>query len=194
MSTVLDWIANHGYGAIFLLLTLGIVGLPAADETLLIYAGYLISREKLEALPAWGCALAGSWCGISLSYAIGRTLGLGLVHRLGRYFGSTYRLVERAHRWFEHAGHWALFGGYFIMGVRHFTAIVAGTSKLEFRAFMLYAWTGGLLWVTGFIVLGYSLGDHWERIAASIHVYLAYGSVAVVVAGAYYWWSRSKRA
>ena len=56
----------------------------------------------------------------------------------------------KVHAWFDRVGHWALFLGYYIAGVRHFTAIVAGTSKLKFTHFMAYAWTGGLLWISTF--------------------------------------------
>ena len=40
---VLAWISQYGYLAIFLLLVMGIVGLPVPDETLLTFTGYLVS-------------------------------------------------------------------------------------------------------------------------------------------------------
>ena len=48
MSHVFAWIAQYGYGAIFLLLMLGVVGLPVPDETLLVYCGYLISKGVMH--------------------------------------------------------------------------------------------------------------------------------------------------
>ena len=83
--------------------------------------------------------------------------------------------------------------GYYIAGVRHFTAIVAGTSKLKFTSFMAFAWTGGLLWVTTFLTLGYYLGENWERIAETIHKYILYISIAVLVGIAIYALIRWKR-
>src|SRR5262249_14144760 len=122
-----------------------------------------------------------SWCGISLSYFIGRTLGLGVVHRFGRYLHITEERLDRVHRWFDRIGHWALLVGYYIAGVRHFTAIIAGTSGLQFTHFIAYAWTGGLLWVTSFLTLGYFLGENWKQIAESIHRYVLYVSIGVLV-------------
>jgi membrane protein DedA with SNARE-associated domain len=61
-------------------------------------------------------------------------------------------------------GHWALIVGYFVPGFRHFTAIVAGTSKLEYRGFALYAYTGAMLWVSTFLFIGYHFGEHFKRI------------------------------
>src|SRR6266404_2846737 len=193
MDAVFQWITTYGYGAIFLLLMLGVVGLPIPDETLLVFCGYLISRGRMNPLAAWLSALAGSWCGISLSYMIGRTLGLGFVHRFGKYVHITEARLQKVHEWFDRIGHWALFVGYYIAGVRHFTAIVAGTSKLGFPSFIAYAWTGGLLWVTTFLTLGYFLGENWKNIADSIHHYLLYVSIALVAAALCYYLLRRRR-
>jgi membrane protein DedA with SNARE-associated domain len=164
LEHVLNWVSTYGYGAVFTCLVLGIVGLPLPDEWLLVFTGYLIWRGRFH--PVWGVLVAfcGSACGITLSYTIGRTLGLGFVHRYGRWFHITEEHTRRVHDWFNRVGHWALFFGYFVPGVRHFTAIVAGASKLEFRSFASYAWPGGLLWVGTFISIGYFLGDRWQRV------------------------------
>src|SRR5580704_543628 len=173
MSHVFAWIAQYGYGAIFLLLMLGVVGLPVPDETLLVYCGYLISKGVMHPAGAFFAALAGSWCGISLSYTIGRTAGIGVVNKFGKYLHITEERLAKVHAWFDRIGHWALFVGYYIAGVRHFTAIVA--------------WTGGLLWISTFLTLGYFLGEKWERIAETIHHDMLYISIAVLVAVAAYY-------
>ena len=165
---------------------LGVVGLPVPDETLLVFTGYLISQGKMRADAAVATAVFGSWCGITLSYTIGRTLGLGAVHRYGKYVHLNDQRLNRVHGWFDRIGHWALFVGYYIAGVRHFTAIVAGTSKLEFRSFALFAWSGGLFWVATFITLGYYIGDNWRQIAELVHRGTGYAALAMAAAvGAY---------
>jgi membrane protein DedA with SNARE-associated domain len=194
MDAVLQWIATYGYAAIFSLLLLGVVGLPVPDETLLVFCGYLISRGKMTPVGAFLSALAGSWCGISLSYTIGRTFGVSAIHRFGKRLHITEERLDRVHRWFDRAGRWALVVGYFIAGVRHLTAIVAGTSKLSFPSFMAYAWPGGLLWVSTFLTVGYFLGENWQTVAESIQHYLVYASIIVVVAAlGYYALRRSKK-
>ena len=59
-------------------------------------------------------------------------------------------------------GHWALTFGYFIPGVRHFTAYAAGMSELEAPQFALFAYSGAVLWVGTFLSLGYFLGERWD--------------------------------
>ena len=193
MDAVFGWITTYGYGAIFLLLMLGIVGLPIPDETLLVFCGYLISKGNLKAIPAWMFGVAGSWCGITLSYTIGRTLGLGVVHKYGKYLHVTEERLGKVHQWFDRLGHWVLFFGYYIAGVRHFSAIVAGTSGLPFRTFAAYAWPGGLLWVSTFITLGYYLGENWKQIAEAIHHYIFYFSIVMLVSIAVYYLVRRRR-
>ena len=195
MDAVIQWISTYGYPAIFLLLTLGVVGLPIPDETLLVFCGYLISKGKMHPALAWASALGGSWCGISVSYTIGRTFGIGAVHKFGKYLHLDESRLDKIHQWFDRIGHWALVAGYYVAGVRHFTAIVAGMSRLGFPSFIAYAWTGGLLWVTTFLTLGYYLGENWKQIAESIEHYIVMISIALIAAVAcyYLWRVRTKK-
>jgi len=54
--------------------------------------------------------------------------------------------MDTLEHWFEHIGKWALAFGYFIPGVRHLTAIAAGSSGFPFPVFAKYAYGGALLW------------------------------------------------
>jgi membrane protein DedA with SNARE-associated domain len=186
METVIAWISHYGYGMITLLLMAGIVGLPIPDETLLVGCGALIARGNLHPLGAFFAALAGSWCGITVSYVIGRTLGLGVVHRFGKRFHLTEERLAKAHQWFDRMGHWALFAGYFVAGLRHLTAIMAGTSELAYPSFAAYAYSGGALWVGTFLTLGYFVGEDWKNIAESLHRWVGVASIALIVAVAIY--------
>src|SRR5258707_15427034 len=169
---VLGWITNYGYLAIFSLLVLGIVGLPVPDETLLTLTGVLVHSGHLSLPLAFLAAFSGSACGITISYVLGRTFGLKLIHRYGKYLGIKADHVEKAHVWFRRAGHWSLTFGYFIPGVRHFTAYAVGMSDLEAPQFMLFAYSGAALWASSFIALGYFLGERWESVVNNIHQYL----------------------
>lgn len=182
MESVFSWVATYGYAAIFFLLLLGIIGLPIPDETLLVFSGALIASGHLRPIGVFLTAVAGSWCGITLSYVIGRTAGLGVVHRFGKYLHITEERLAKIHEWFDRLGHWALFAGYFVAGLRHFTAIVAGTSRLEYRSFAAYAYSGGAVWVATFLTLGYFVGENWKQIAEVLHRYVLYGSIVVIVA------------
>ena len=195
METILEWVlqrvTQYGYLGLFLALVLGIVGLPIPDETLLTFAGYLVYSGRLQLVPALSSAYLGSLCGITLSYTLGRTFGLYLIRRYGRYIHVTDERLNRVHNWFRRAGRWTLTFGYFLPGIRHLTAYVAGASKLEFPVFALFAYSGGLLWSSTFIALGYFLGDEWARAGEKIQRNLALGfALAFILALAYFLFKR----
>lgn len=160
---ILALISQYGYAAIILLLMLGIVGLPIPDETLLTLTGYLIFRGTLHAAPGYLSALLGSCCGITISYAIGRYGGLRLIRRFGKIVHLSGDHLDRAKVWFYRHGKWALPAGYFVPGIRHVIAIIAGSSGLEYRRFAVLAYTGAAIWSGVFIGAGMILGREWER-------------------------------
>ncbi|MDP9169161.1 MAG: DedA family protein [Acidobacteriota bacterium] len=188
------FLANYGYFAIFILLMLGIVGPFIPDDTILVLSGIAIHRGQLHFVPTIAVAYAGSLCGITLSYALGRTGAIYVLERFGPLRRWTERHLPQVQRWFERYGKWTLFFGYFIAGVRHFTALAAGMSKIRVRTFVLYAWPGGLVWVASFISIGYFLGQEWERIRARFNRGALIGAAVVALAAGVSWWlSRPRR-
>jgi len=193
MEAVFRWVSNYGYAGLFSLLILGIVGLPVPDETLLVFSGYLIFKGRLHPLWAFLAAFAGSSCGISISYLIGRTLGYHAVLRYGKYVHITPERLDRAHGWFQRVGDWLLFIGYFIPGVRHVTALVAGTSELEYKKFASFAYCGAAVWVAVFLSVGYFVGENWQTALATVHRYLLEFAIGFAVLAACGWWIYKKR-
>jgi membrane protein DedA with SNARE-associated domain len=192
MHHVDQFLASYGYFALFGLLMLGIVGPLIPDETILVLAGIAVHRGQMHPMAAIVVASAGSMCGITMSYMLGRT---GVVYALKR-FPPLERYVGRhlpeANRWFERFGKWTLFFGYFIVGVRHFTAVVAGTSGLRARTFALYAYPGGCIWVTCFVAMGYFLGEGYQRVAHKFNT-TAIILAAIIAAAGIVWWLFRKR-
>ncbi len=184
MDTILHWISHYGYFGIFGLLVLGIVGLPVPDETLLVICGTLIAKGSLNAVGAGCSALAGSIGGITISYLAGRLAGKEFVHRWGKYVHFTEERQAKVQQWFDKLGHWLLTFGYFIPGVRHFTALMAGVSDLRYRTFAAFAYPGAALWVCTFLTLGYYLGDNWQQVLEKIHRYILLIVICAAIVGA----------
>ncbi len=178
MEIINHWISLYGYFGIFSLLVLGIVGLPIPDETLLAFAGFLVFKRELHPIPTFFAAFLGSACGITISYILGRSLGLLVLHRFAHVFHITSERVDRVHEWFSRVGTWGLLFGYFIPGVRHLTAIAAGTSRLRPIRFALFAYAGAAAWVATFISVGYVFGNEWKPVKDRIESHL--GSAALL--------------
>lgn len=177
------FLAHYGYIAIFALLMLGIVGPLIPDETILVLSGIAVHRGELQPAATVVTAFAGSLCGITVSYVLGRTGAIYALKRfapLNRWIGRHLPEVEK---WFQRYGKWTLFFGYFVAGIRHFTALTAGIGKVRIRTFMLYAYPGGFLWVICFVSIGYYLGAGWEKFARNLDrgIIVAAGIAAAIV-------------
>jgi membrane protein DedA with SNARE-associated domain len=171
------WISQYGYLGIFSLLMLGILGLPVPDETLLTLSGYLVFHGELKLFPTFLAAYLGSIAGISISYAIGSTFGHHILVKYGHYIHITNSRLEKIHLWFEKFGRWSLPVGYFIPGVRHVVALLAGASKLQMWEFALFAYSGGLIWAVSFLSVGYFFGKHSRIVLHSINQHIVLASI-----------------
>ncbi len=187
MGLLLAWLSQHGYVGMFFLLMLGIVGLPVPDETLLVFCGYLIYKRRLQPVEIFAACLAGSMCGITLSYLLGLKFSRQVIFRYGKYLRITPQHVEDVTRWFQRFGLWLLSAGYFIPGVRHFTALVAGMSQLSMRRFASFAYPGAAVWVATFLTLGYVFGEGWEHTSELVHRYSLIVAGSGVLAAAIAW-------
>jgi len=175
-----DLLIHYGAPLLFLAQMFGIFGLPIPDELLLTIAGVLVRRGNLNGTSIVGAAVAGCVTGITLSYVLGRTVGCRVLQRIG---------VERTARvqgWFDRFGKWVLAFGYFVPGVRHLTAIAAGSAPLDFHVFAAYAYPGAVLWSLTFVAAGYYAGDEWQRAAGVLRGHLMIAAMALAVAAAVY--------
>lgn len=168
MADIHALIGQYGYLGIFSLLMVGIFGLPLPDESILAFCGFLVYRGDLHWLPTVAAASLGSMTGVTISYLIGRTVGFRLVANYGHVIHLTVERMERVRLWLDRVGKWGLFFGYFVPGIRHLTALTAGTSKLSPHVFASYAYAGGVVWAVTYIVLGYYLGKEWHLVTGRI--------------------------
>jgi len=160
----LYYLQNFGYIGIFFFLMLGIVGVPLPDEIMMSFLGYLTSIKRLNFFLTYLSALTGSIFGITLSYYIGKKLGLPFLYKHGSKIFITEKRLRKSQDLFRKYGSILLFAAYFIPGVRHITAYLAGISALPFKQFGLYAYAGAVVWCATFIGFGHFLGKKWRLI------------------------------
>jgi membrane protein DedA with SNARE-associated domain len=158
------WLTEYGALALFCLLALEIIALPIPGEPLMVLTGVLLFEGDLALVPTLLAAYAGAVLGISVSYLLGRTAGSYLVINYGSRIGLSNARMQQVNGWFSRFGKWTLVIGYFVPGLRHFTGFTAGMALYDTRGFMLFAYTGALVWVSSFLALGYFFGDLWVTI------------------------------
>ena len=143
------------------------------------FSGYLVSIGQLSLVPTIASAALGSICGISFSYWIGRR-AYNLVSRYGQKVGVTPESLEQTGRWLDHRGKWGLVIGYFIPGVRHLTAFVAGAARLDYPVFAAFAYAGGFLWSTAFVTAGFFFEREWLGASATMRRMALVVCIAIV--------------
>jgi membrane protein DedA with SNARE-associated domain len=164
MATLNYLITSYGYWGIFAFLASGIFGIPVADEVILMGAGYFSAIGALQPLPSLMAVILGSFCGTSLNYVVGRTIGGKLLAYWGNSNPSRLGKIDYVMAWFQRVGSWGLPVGYFIPGIRHLLPVVAGISSLHAGIFALLAGSGCCLWCLTLLWLGYVLGEEQDRL------------------------------
>ncbi len=123
-------LAHYGYLAVFLLLTVGIFGIPLPDEFLVAFIGYLIFQREMHFWPAALAVISGGIMGISVNYVVGRTIGTRLCNGLGYFFPEKRQRLNCVTDWLGNSGGPVLFLAYFLPGARHWATVGAGVVKL----------------------------------------------------------------
>lgn len=182
----------------FLLLALGIVGLPIPDEALMVLVGSMTVEGPLQYIHAFLVCFSGSFVGMLVSYTVGRKVGKPLLERYGSKIKLTPARLARVEGWFAKYGLFSIIFGYFIPGVRHLTCYFAGTSRLNFSLYLVAAIVGNIIWVGTFLTVGHMVGVHWETTVTWINTQwrLAVwtGCLLLLMAGACVWiWRKKKR-
>ena len=150
-------------------MALGIIGLPIPDETILTFTGYLVSKKDLQLIPAIVSSFLGSISGITVSYFLGRSFDLKIFHKFSRIIHLKDKNLDKTKKWLEGYGSWVFLFGNFIPGIRHLTAMTAGSMKTNYYKFAVFAYTGSLLWSLTFIMIGYFVGEKWMNNIEQIH-------------------------
>jgi membrane protein DedA with SNARE-associated domain/membrane-associated phospholipid phosphatase len=182
MSFFTNLLEHYGYWVLFLALMLELIALPLPGEFIMTYAGLIVYQGKLDWFLSIVVAGTGACVGMTISYWIGYRLGTPFFEKYGSkvHFGPDK--LNSVSNWFQRYGNKMLLIAYFIPGVRHITGIFSGTTRLSFRKYAAYAYTGAFIWVTIFISLGKLLGPKWEKYHSTVNRYLIIlGLIAVIV-------------
>ena len=186
-----NFLADHGYLAVFVLSFISSMGLPVGAEVALIYGGVLASGQvttghhQLSLIVVILVAVAAEVLGSLAGYLIGFYGGRPLVDRVGKYVLLTHKDLDRAEAWFGRHGDPLVLFGRFIPLLRSFVSFAAGLAEMAFAKFVLFTVIGCAIWCTGLSLLGYSLGSTYDSVqkkfSDATYVILVLAVVAVAV-------------
>lgn len=159
----------------------GIIALPLPDEMLMTFVGYNVYLGKMSYSLSIASSFLGAITGITVSYLLGVKMGLPFLKKFGPKVHITQAKIECTQRLFDKYGNMIILIGYFIPGVRHITAYLAGISKIGFRRFGLFAYSGAFIWSFTFITLGKELGEQWLLMKGILHQFGFYIAITFLV-------------
>ena len=178
-TAIAEWIAMGplaAYGFIFLIVFIetGVVFMPfLPGDSLLFAAGFFAHLGSLDIIHllavVWAAAILGDQC----NFFIGHFFGKRIIAS-GKIKVMTPERIEKSEAFLDKWGHLAIFLGRFFPFIRTFVPFLAGVGGMKWHSFVLYNILGGIVWSTGFSLLGYFFGgipvvqEHFELLIVGI--------------------------
>lgn len=182
---IITLINKYGYFGILFLVALENVFPPIPSEVILTFGGFSTTITNLNILGVIAFSTLGSLIGALVLYYIGKILNKErLIKIVSGKIGKLLRLkkehIEKADYWFDNKGQKTVFFCRFIPIVRSLISIPAGMSEMKLSKFILYSFSGTVIWNSVLVILGSIVGDKWENIVSVMN---AYSSTVVVIIG-----------
>jgi membrane protein DedA with SNARE-associated domain len=194
---VAHYVAQYGYLAVGLGILLEDFGLPTPGETLLITGAILASGGTLNIYLLLPIAFIGAVIGDNIGFLIGHTGGHHLMVRFGHRIGVTHERFERVEAFFERYGGWVIVFARFVVILRQFNGIVAGTLGMHWLHFLALNALGAALWVGFWGGLAYWLGKGIFVYLRALHhltpLIIAVAVLAALAIGLLAWWRYRRR-
>jgi membrane protein DedA with SNARE-associated domain len=157
-----------------------LVGFVLPGEIALLVGGYFCRYGPLELWLMCVVAVVGAIAGDSVGFELGKKIGPPLRRsRIGRAVGERrWSAVDGAlHR---HGGKAVLIGRFTAL-LRALTPSVAGMSGMRYRTFIVWNATGGVIWGTGCVVLGYEFANALNTVSTYL-TWVPFALIALAIA------------
>jgi membrane protein DedA with SNARE-associated domain len=167
-SWIQDLIQAYGLWVLFTVIMLESMGIPMPGETALITAALYAGSTHQIGIAAGvlvAAAAAAAMIGDNIGYLIGRSIGIRLVMRYGRYLRlNEPRLKVGQYLFLRHGGKIVFFGR-FVAFLRTFVALLAGVNRMSWPHFLIMNALGGICWASLFGGGAYLFGEQMKRVA-----------------------------
>jgi membrane protein DedA with SNARE-associated domain len=179
-----DLIQAYGLWVLFAVVMFESMGIPMPGETALVTAAlYAGSTHQIGILPVVIVAATAAVAGDNIGYLIGRSIGLRLIVRYGRYIHlNEARLRVGEYLFLRHGGKIVFFGR-FVAFLRAFAAVLAGANRMRWPHFLIMNGLGGICWAVLFGGGAYLFGETITQVAGPIGLLLLIAAIGLAVAG-----------
>jgi membrane protein DedA with SNARE-associated domain len=168
-------LAHYGVLAILVLMAIDAV-FPAASELVMLYGGALASGALTHSVDVlgWQTTGAGAYVAVVAAGVLGYQLGSiagwwvgvrggrALLERRGGWLHLSPERFDRAERWFERYGSWAVLVGRITPVARSFVSIPAGVFGSPLLRYNALTLAGNATWCLALAGVGWGLGASWD--------------------------------
>lgn len=147
IKSVMPFIQDYGYWAIFFAIYLEDFGVPLPGETVLVICSLFAALGELNLILVGILGFSGAVLGDNTGYAIGHFGGRKVIVKWGKYVFLTEKRVKKLEKYFTKRGGAVVTVSRFIQGLRQFNGIIAGISEMKWTKFLLFNIIGAALWV-----------------------------------------------
>jgi membrane protein DedA with SNARE-associated domain len=196
-DTVANWatdvVHDLGLPGIFALMTAESACIPIPSEATMLFAGFNVSQGEFSLFAATAAGVLGNLVGSWIAYAVGYFGRAELLEKHGKWLHVRKSSLDRADRWFERWGAWAVFFSRMLPIVRTFISLPAGAARMPFWRFTILTLLGCIPWVFLLTFIGQQVGSEWHKWKDALS-YVDYAVAAAIVVGIVYlavrWWRR----
>jgi membrane protein DedA with SNARE-associated domain len=195
LHSLLPNIPHYGYVLVFIVVFLNNVGVPLPGETILLGAGFILGKNAISLWQPVTAGTAACFLGGICSFWLGKRLGHGRLEKI-RWLHLTPERMKWPEQFFKRHGARTVFIARFIFLFPPVVAnLLAGMSKMPWRTFLFYNFTGSAAYTTTYILVGYCFGKKWKQLEAwlgSTTLYLIFAGIILIVLGVIFRHSLSK--
>lgn len=184
----LDAIEWGGYWGVFILMALESANIPIPSEVIMPFSGFLASAAGNGIFNFWLVVFvgaSGNLAGSLFSYWLGYLVRHNVLHWDNH---AVNREAERAQKWLDKYGDWAIFISRLLPVVRTFISFPLGVLKTKsLWRFSYLTFGGSFIWSALLAYFGFILGKNWEI----LHVYFRkfdYLIVGLIIIGGIWLW------
>ncbi|MCY9662730.1 DedA family protein [Paenibacillus chondroitinus] len=178
----MEWIRylyeQYGYFVLIFGLFAESLALPFPGELAMAIAGHMSTVGSLNILIVIFFSYFGAIAGTTVTYYLGNKLGTPFFEKYGRFFFLNQERIITITKWFHKYGNKLILVSYFIPGLRHFTGYMSGILRVRLSTFIFYNFTGGLIWVLVYVMIGKTFGLKIEQM---LHLISQYSLAAIIV-------------
>ncbi len=170
---------HYGAALIFIVVFLNNLGFPLPGETILLGAGFILGRSETSVWEAMAASTVACFLGGICAFWMGRRLGHSGLEKI-HWLHLTPERLKWPERFFKRHGARAVFIARFIFLFPPVAAnVLAGMSKIPWRIYLFYNFTGSAAYTVTYVLIGYFFGKQWKQ----LEVWLGFTTSYVVLAG-----------